>query len=402
MSEFVKYYIQAELSLAAYATLANGIPNETELIKVGMSAKQAEIFSLEWTVVDQFDSITGVSATIFQDAAGQKYLAIRGTQGLTDYLADYLILNGTPSELNPQYLALKTQVQAWLADGTLTSGFSVSGHSLGGYLAAGLVADFSSNVSHAYLYNAPGNNSTLSQIAQALGLSNTPDSAKITSLRADAGISPIAGLGTNFSTPISIAIEDQFLTGVSNPPLAKNHSQQVLTDSLALYQVFAQLVPTVSVSRIGEILRNSSNKNELTLEKALDALRTLVLGKNIVDAMPTLEGNRDRFFTNLYELQSSDNFESLIGKVIINPPATNANDARDNFGDFLSLYFLTPFSIYRLTEGAENTLKSIHPELAAAWVADNQLTSEQIANGEANYSDQYLNYGENGVGVNFQ
>lgn len=397
MSLVSDLYIQAELALASYSNLTAGISDNPYIDALknggdGMSDAQASDFASKWTVVDQFNSITGVSATIFQEnATGQKYLAIRGTQDPTDYLADYFILNGTPSELNPQYQALKTQVQAWLSNGTLTVGFTVSGHSLGGYLAAGLLADFDSNISHAYLYNAPGNNSTISLIAQALGWSNTPDSSKITSLRADAGISPIADLGSDFSPPTSIAIENQFLDGVSNPPPAMNHSQQVLTDSLALYQVFAQLVPDISVSLIGEIFKKSSNENKLTLEKTLDALRILVLGKSIVDAMPTVEGDRNSFFANLVGLQNSDNFESLIGKVVINPPAANASDARDSFGDFLSLYFLTPFSIYRLTEGAENTLKSIHPELAAAWEADNQLTSEQIANGEANFSDMYLN-----------
>ncbi|MDP2810699.1 MAG: hypothetical protein Q8O34_11175, partial [Rhodocyclaceae bacterium] len=220
MSQIFDFYTQAELAFAAYADLLPDVDPVPALTRntVGMSQSQAERFARDWRVVGTpyDDPITGVHATVFQAVeGGQKYLAIRGTQGATDFLADYFILNGTPSQLNPQYMSLKTKVQAWLGDGTLTAGFTVAGHSLGGYLAAGLVADFSSSIDHAYLYNAPGNNSLVSVIMQALGIAAVPDASKITSLRADAGISPIAALGNDFSPPIPILIENQFLSDVS-------------------------------------------------------------------------------------------------------------------------------------------------------------------------------------------
>lgn len=100
MSTIVEYYKQAELALASYAILEAGILDSASVnaLKIaGMSEAQASDFASKWTVIDQFDSITGVSATVFQEnTTGQRYLAIRGTQGLTDYLADYYILNGTP------------------------------------------------------------------------------------------------------------------------------------------------------------------------------------------------------------------------------------------------------------------------------------------------------------------
>jgi trimeric autotransporter adhesin len=396
MSAIAEYYLQAELSLAAYSKLFVGIAGQQYKNALmdggdGMSEAQASDFVSKWTVIDQFHSSTGASATVFQEnATGQRYVAIRGTQGPTDYLADYLILHGTPSELNPQYLELKTQMQAWLSNGTLTSGFTVSGHSLGGYLAAGLVADFSPVISHAYLYNAPGNNSAPSQIAQALGWTNTPDSSKITSLQADAGISPIAGLGFNFSYPITISIENQFLSGVSDWTLAFNHSQRVLTDSLALYKTFAQLVPTVSVSQLGEIFKRSTHANELSLQKTLDALRTLVLGKGTVDVMPSLEGDRDGFYKNLDQLQKSENFQFLIDKTTYVASPTSIAQARSDFGAFLSLIYLTPFALRTSTIDAENTLKNIHAALRYEWDADNSLTPSQRAEGEAIYSDMYL------------
>jgi len=217
MSSTTEYFKNAELALAAYSNLASGmsLADYEAALKdngKGMAATQAADFATRWTVVGTpyNDVVTGVYAVVFQETAtGKKTLAIRGTQGVTDYLSDYFILNGVPSQLNPQYQSLKTKVLAWLGDGTLAPGFTVSGHSLGGYLAAGLVADFAADIDHAYLYNAPVNNSLVTQIMQALGITPTPDAPKITSLRADEGISPIAELGNDFSPPIPIHIENQ-------------------------------------------------------------------------------------------------------------------------------------------------------------------------------------------------
>lgn len=312
MSSITEYFKQSELALAAYANLIPGVDPVSALLDNDMSSIQATVFAATWSVVTQYtDPITGVSATVFQEiATGKKTLAIRGTQGPTDYLADYLILNGTPSQLNPQYAALKAQVSAWLDDLTLTQGFTVTGHSLGGYLAAGLVADFGTSISHAYLYNAPGNNSLVSQIMAALGIIATPDASKISSLRADAGISPIAALGNDFSTPISVVIENQFLSDVSSPPDSLNHSQRVLTDSLALYSAYAQLDPTASVTSITDLIKASSNLNGNTLELALDNLRELLLGATVAGTPPQ---DRESYYTNLNQLSDWLNVRSTAG-----------------------------------------------------------------------------------------
>ena len=53
----------------------------------GMSAEQAKAFANQYTVVDQFTDGgifgSGFSGTLFQDASGKKYLAIRGTENPT-------------------------------------------------------------------------------------------------------------------------------------------------------------------------------------------------------------------------------------------------------------------------------------------------------------------------------
>ena len=147
---------QAELALAAYANITSGI-TISALKDAGMTEIQATKFAAAWTVASQYtdagpsSSATGLSVTVFQEkATGQRYLAIRGTEP-NDFLRDIIINDGLiaigalPGVL-PQYSALKVQVTTWLGNGTLNSGFTVSGHSLGGYLATALTADFSANV----------------------------------------------------------------------------------------------------------------------------------------------------------------------------------------------------------------------------------------------------------------
>ena len=101
MNIFQNYFAQAELALAAYADLTTGEPNKAELKKAGMSDAQATRFASTWRVVTQYTAITGVSATVFQAVTGgQTCLAIRGTDGPTDIIANDFIPKGAPSTVD--------------------------------------------------------------------------------------------------------------------------------------------------------------------------------------------------------------------------------------------------------------------------------------------------------------
>lgn len=125
------FFKQSELALAAYANLATGRPDEAALRAAGMAASQATRFANNWNVVDQYNDITGLSATVFQDQSGKKYLAFRGTDpSFLDLSADFVLANGFPAQLLSQYRALKAQIQIWTSSRVLPSTFTVTGHSL--------------------------------------------------------------------------------------------------------------------------------------------------------------------------------------------------------------------------------------------------------------------------------
>jgi hypothetical protein len=184
MSQTTRYYTHAELSLAAYADLAPGVDPVPALTDsaVGMSLAQADQFSRQWTVIARCtDPASGLSVTVFAPTSdpNARYLAIRGTEpAATDLTADGLLALGLPAVLNPQYVALKARIDQWRNDPAILKDktFSVSGHSLGGYLAAAVKQQYGSAVTDAYLYNAPG---VLGPIGNTLSLFGLTGAKKI-------------------------------------------------------------------------------------------------------------------------------------------------------------------------------------------------------------------------------
>jgi uncharacterized Zn-binding protein involved in type VI secretion len=218
----------------------------------GMSLTQATDFATKWIVVEQYNhseteevpvyddggNITsyitrttsnGLSVTVFEDiATGERHVAIRGTEitDLGDLTADGgILLHGIPN-LSDQYQSLKSRIEEWQASGVLADPFTVTGHSLGGWLASGLAIQFADSIEHTYLYNSPGILGTefdtpLQQLKDALGLSEEPTFKldNVSNIRASAGNFLISGLGYALSDPIDIFTEDQTFSDVLNPPL---------------------------------------------------------------------------------------------------------------------------------------------------------------------------------------
>ncbi len=229
---------------------------------------------------------------------------------------------GLPSNLNPQFTALKTQIDAWLADPAVLKdqSFTVSGHSLGGYLAAAVKQSYS-QVTDAYLFNAPGVGGPLGNLANALtsalGLSGAP-TGNIWNVRGSEGFPIISGLGYQLGAAVRVQTE-----ATDNP--LNNHSIVGLTDALAVHSLYSQLAPSLKQDQLNALIDASGAATGQTLESALDALRT---NYPAALAQPqTTAGDRNAFYANLYALQNSSAYTALAGKAQLTPlTGLSAND----------------------------------------------------------------------------
>ncbi|MHB9119793.1 MAG: hypothetical protein ACYC2R_16205, partial [Burkholderiales bacterium] len=343
-----------------------------------MTDAQATNFTASWSFVDQYTDASGASATVFQEnATGKKYLTIRGTESPGDFNADYILALGFPSYLNPQFIQLRAQVGTWISNGTLPSGFTITGHSLGGYLAAAIGTWFSGQSGEIYLYNAPGIGgpigNALDAFRAAFGFSNTALVPGITSIRGTAGVSLISGLGAQLAPPLFIETESRL-----NP--IDNHSIVGLTDSLAVYALFAQLDPSLNTAGLGtitRILEASSNIAANSLEAALAAA-----GKIFGKTYSAIETTRDDLYAHLYDLQAALSSSSAglltITSLATKPASDIATQAKSDLATRYALNELNPFAI---TGDAG---------LYAPFNAHGELDLYDPAIGTGNLSDSYL------------
>jgi len=373
-----------------------------------MSQSQAERFAERWLVLDQYThtelipvldefnqptgeyttSSNGLSVTVFQRVGtNEKYVAVRGTEFSTaDFTADGgVFLHGVPS-LSTQYQTLREQILFWQSNYPILNGsFTVCGHSLGGWLAAGLAGEFRANVTQGYLYNAPGvrgwRGSVEDLFRGALGRTSAiPTALNVTTIRATSGASLIAGLGVPVSPPFGVEIE------AAPFPYVGNHSIVRLTDALAVHAAYAELAPSLSLAQTGQILRSASERNTNSLEAMLDALRKTLLGAAV--ALTTTE-DRDALYRNLKALQDSAEYKVLKGDTAVRLTAVQERDtlvanAKRDFGAFLAVKYLLPVAL----EGAWGVLGTIHVALYNQWQSDR--TNRAAGNIDLNFTDAYL------------
>lgn len=169
---------QANLSLLSYginldalSSINDPVTNLKRLVGDGTALNPGQGLTLNqlnaiaadgWTVVAQSTDTgignSGASATVFEKD-GVRYLAVRGTEFNTasDVAADVLLALGLDTSMHPQVQYLESVVQEWIADGTLPAQFTITGHSLGGYVATGLerLQSLQGHITDVYLFNAP-------------------------------------------------------------------------------------------------------------------------------------------------------------------------------------------------------------------------------------------------------
>ncbi len=413
MATIANYFDQAQLSLAAYApNLQRGafgsqnLGYVTALTTAGMSQTQAETFADTYAVVDQYtDPLTGFSATVFADQAGNKYFAIRGTEGISfagiqDWLTNAGI--GADGIAVGQGLALFNYLQrlqgaadssvvqyyydpilgvigitSATANGSLsgqTAPISVTGDSLGGHLAMIMSRLVPSLVGSVYTYNAPG--------FDHLGTGLTSEG--FFNLLRNAPIGPITGaIGTVWNSGImsNLFVDGDIVHTVGTVPGGQQrvfseqenqgsidaHNNEAYTDALAIYNLFATLDPNlnsnpaIGIPKITDILETVAGAPGKSLENALDALRTLFEENYTFStadnyASPTTF-DRDSFYTNLFGLEDSlknsplynnatQSFNMTVDSLVNKSTANLVSAAKSSdLATRYALYKLNPFTV---------------------------------------------------------
>jgi Ca2+-binding RTX toxin-like protein len=410
------------------------------------SQSQAAAFADEWEVIDHIpDTAAGFSATIFKNIQTGAYsLAIRGSTDFADFSADaaliavdgiairqvvdlynywqrattaknltyqtaQIVLYDSSGNLPPDAIpvggspyGIVLTDSSELPDPNLRLGsekvpaglstLNVAGHSLGGHLTMAFTRLFPSLGSDALGINGLGfkiGNSTVDSLFSILGGAAAFAPSKIQNLYGIAG--PEFAVMNNgiLQQPggfDGIYIENGGLSTVGG------HSSTQMTDSAAIYSLYAKLAPALQLGQITGLIESANSSADRSLESALDALRTLLTDGTIATdtAKQTPTGNRDAFYTNLYALQDNANYTSLTNTTPIivlagQAAGSLAAQAKNDFGTFLALDYLLPFAI----QGSGSVLIGVHGDIYQGWAADRALTAAQRNDGAANYGDRW-------------
>ncbi|MCW5930012.1 MAG: hypothetical protein KIT80_24050, partial [Chitinophagaceae bacterium] len=308
------YFQHSQLAMAAYADFTATMSSndyKRALKDAGFTDPLVDTFVAAYSVIGETftDPVTGLSVTLFQKVAtGEKILAIRGTNPdeVGDLITDGLLLAGESATLSPQYVALQRYYSQLIEHEALGRNelLSVTGHSLGGFLAQAFTVDHATNIRHTYTYNAPGIGGVVIEVLERLGVAaNTVPSGAITNIIGENGLSIAAGLGTQIGKPVNIFIEG---TGFNTS--FHDHQIATATDALAWYDLAARIDPTIDVAAVTRFLEASSSVAARRLEASLDTLRVLFTG----DRTPTPSGpsgmgdpNREAYYVNLINLRNS-------------------------------------------------------------------------------------------------
>lgn len=397
----IKDYLNyAEIALASYgqALSLGARVNAQKYGDVGMAASQATQFDKDWSVLGQAEIGDGFSAVLFQkvdatgNSTGEKALGIRGTEAShwgIDYLFDVvaIALLGT-NRGTLQYASLEAFYQQMVSTGKLGANeqFTVSGHSLGGFLAQAFTAKHDAVVAATYTYNAPGFAGPIpvggigSQLLEMFGITDASiPSNKIFNARAVEGLSATSGLGQ------MIGYVDTF--NIEKGDSISNHSIVTLTDSLAVQGMLSALDAMLSSSTTNSMVQAASNQHGNTLERLLDSVRRMTLGASVSD---TGAGDRNVLYANLKALTDSPAFIALAGKATLTlADSTLATKAKTDFGALLSLNALSSVVIGTSDTTALTKLKEANATLAQLWDDDQVLTQAQKDAGRQNFTDKW-------------
>ncbi|MEZ5617337.1 MAG: hypothetical protein R3E40_03545 [Rhodocyclaceae bacterium] len=392
---------------------------------------------------------TSFSATVFKDASGNLKLAFRGTAELFASPSDLFPTDATIATSgvgydqvlamwnwwqrvsNPtdapvtQYRLVATPADlshaTWLSHagagntglwlewytGTATGSlrdalafdadqkFDLTGHSLGGHLAMAFGAIFSSASNQITVFNAPGflddadNRTFFALLGGAIPAG--ANTINVIADEADVGLVPwsgIAGLHSRPGTAIDIPIENQAYGDEPSSTRAwpaLNHSQQTLTDALAVFATLAKIDPTLSASVFKTILGAAAMGTSAGLERIVDALEG-VLRIN-TSQFATGNANRDSLYQAIYGLREHGGYQSLQAAIV---PLTALDAATLVQTAQSGGLYLSPLSVRYALKELNPFLIDASDALYAQHNSGGQLDIYDPATGQGQLTAEYL------------
>ena len=498
MSTISRYFDYARLADAAYVDLSSTTwtdPVQVAIradlaLKLPLKLAQNTFNASPtgWQVAHYYDtenSTNGFAATLFKNSANRYVLGVRGTepeglQLVTDLLwadlkeigfvgmavtqatslVNYILRLQAPStatsvlqfDVRHSVSPVKPDPSAlgqaggwfWLAPrnngmglGKIPVGatIDVTGHSLGGHLAALTTRLFPALVNEAVIFNSPGYDTTAGNIVRTIApAAGALPSAVLNAIGVEKRFTDeimlmfrqhLAGVGDFFSDVTSLESEDLAagddtdlvsgqVTGTafgaeSSVAVEKNsHGMGQIVDSLTLQRMFHQLDPTSALAAFEKLYRNASNEDRTALEALLVSLERQLIAPTASSIVPIVEGGgilyissgdfaaRSNWYDRWQSIEANaSNFQSLAGTLQItalDPSSKLASTAPTDFGQFIALKTLSPFALKALS-GKQSTLNTVwtstHGADFSAWTADQTLTPSQREHGQAHFSEHY-------------
>jgi hypothetical protein len=279
--------------------------------------------------------------------------------------------------------------------------FDITGHSLGGNIATAFSRLFPTQTHEVVTINGAGYssigraNGNVNYLFQALGGASQFDPPHILNLYGDRGLNVVTqNLQIGLLQPGNhqpVFLENNSLGNTVG------HGAGQMAHSLSLYELFRRIEganaptdPAAMLSHFRPLLDGASNVTDLSFERAVDAVRRLLLGTS-ESSIP--QGNLATLFQRLYDPALTTAVSALAGQVRIEA-RHDASAARDDFAALLSLTSGATFSL-RLNDPAPASpaslaLYSNNRVAYEQWLLDRNLTAEQRDAGQANFSDAYL------------
>jgi hypothetical protein len=96
------------------------------------------------------------------------------------------------------------------------------------------------------------------------------------------------------------------------------------------------------------------------------------------------------FVNTVYQSYRDNPIAGNVQLVNVADVGVDPNTIKQDFGSFLSLVYLTPFALKPLTPEAAANLKSVHQDIATALANDQNLSTQELADGKGAYSEKWI------------